>query len=312
MNVLSLFDGISCGMIALERAGISVNNYYASEIDKHAIAVSRANYSEIVQLGDVLKWRGWDIDWSTIDLLIGGSPCQGFSFCGKQLNFEDERSKLFFVYNDILHHIQKFNPNIKFLLENVGMKREYQNVISGSLGCNPIEIDSVLLTPMRRKRLYWTNIPYSHIAPNTNNLQDVLETEVQDKYFLSEQQQEKITYKKNGLLYIRNLPKRDMQLNAYDGVVLSRTWQLYMPVIKQTSHCIRSANPDDVGVVVPLNNELRLRKFTLTEMERLQTLPENYTKVDGVTERQAKMCIGNGWTVDVIAEIFKGLSTSAY
>ena len=113
MKVLSLFDGISCGMVALERAGIPVESYYASEIDKNAIAISQKNYPNIIRLGDVTKWREWDIPWAEIDLLIGGSPCQGFSFAGKQLNFNDPRSKLFFEFVDILNHIKNHNPNVK-------------------------------------------------------------------------------------------------------------------------------------------------------------------------------------------------------
>ena len=150
MNVLSLFDGISCGQIALERAGIKVDTYYASEIEPNPIKITMKNYPNTVQLGDVTKWKDWDIDWKSIDLLIGGSPCQGFSFCGKQLNFEDPRSKLFFVYIDILNYLKEINPNIKFLLENVNMKKEYQDIISERVGCRHIQIDSRVLTPMRR------------------------------------------------------------------------------------------------------------------------------------------------------------------
>ena len=123
LKVLSLFDGISCGMIALERAGIPVEKYYASEIENKAIKVSNKNYPDIIQLGDINNWRNWNIDWKNIDLVIGGSPCQGLNFCRKQLNFEDPKSKLFFVYVDILNHIKKSNPNVKFLLENVNMKK---------------------------------------------------------------------------------------------------------------------------------------------------------------------------------------------
>ena len=159
MKVLSLFDGISCGMVALERAEIKVDTYYASEIDKYAIQISEKNYPNIVRLGDVTKWQDWDIDWASIDLLIGGSPCQGFSFAGKQLNFNDPRSKLFFEFVDILNHIKKYNPEVKFLLENVKMKKEYQEVISGYLGVEPIEINSALVSAQNRVRLYWTNIP---------------------------------------------------------------------------------------------------------------------------------------------------------
>jgi DNA (cytosine-5)-methyltransferase 3A len=159
MNVLSLFDGISCGMVALERAGIKIDKYYASEVDKYAIKVSEKNYPNIIRVGDVAKWREWDIDWSSIGFLIGGSPCQGFSFAGKQLNFDDPRSKLFFVYAEILEHIKSINPSVIFLLENVRMKKEYQDVISGYLGVDPIMIDSNLVSAQNRKRFYWTNIP---------------------------------------------------------------------------------------------------------------------------------------------------------
>ena len=135
MNVLSLFDGMSCGQIALNRIGIKPANYYASEVDKHAIKVTQANYPDTIQLGDVTKSREWGIDWSSIDLLMGGSPCQGFSFAGKGLAFDDPRSKLFFVYVDILNHIKSVNPNVKFLLENVKMKKEHMDVITHLANC---------------------------------------------------------------------------------------------------------------------------------------------------------------------------------
>ena len=153
IKVLSLFDGISCGMVALEHVGIKVDEYYASEIDKHAIKVSEKNYPNIKRIGDVTKVKGEDLP--KIDLLIGGSPCQGFSFAGRQLNFEDERSKLFFEYVRLL---KETKPKY-FLLENVKMKKEYQDVISKYLGVEPIEINSALVSAQNRKRLYWTNIP---------------------------------------------------------------------------------------------------------------------------------------------------------
>ena len=158
MIVLSLFDGISCGRVALKRANIPVTKYYASEVDEAAIAISKANHPDIIHLGDVTKWQDWDIDFSKIDLLIGGSPCQGFSAAGKGLNFNDPRSKLFFEYVNILNTIKAKNPNVKFLLENVKMKSEYKNIISEHLGVEPILIDSALVSAQRRKRYYWTNI----------------------------------------------------------------------------------------------------------------------------------------------------------
>jgi DNA (cytosine-5)-methyltransferase 3A len=153
MNVLSLFDGMSCGQIALNRAGIPYEKYYASEIDKHAIKVTQHNYPDTIQLGSVIDIKGQDLP--KIDLLIGGSPCQGFSFAGKQLNFDDPRSKLFFEFVRLL---KECKPKY-FLLENVKMKKEYQDVITEHLGVEPIEINSNLLSAQNRKRLYWTNIP---------------------------------------------------------------------------------------------------------------------------------------------------------
>lgn len=307
IKVLSLFDGISCGRVALERAGIEVETYYVSEIEPKAIKVSNKNYPDNIQLGDITKWKNWDINWNDIDLVIGGSPCQGFSFCGKQLNFEDERSKLFFVYKDILNHIKNKNPNIKFLLENVKMKKEYQEIISSYLGVKPIEIDSRVITPMRRKRLYWFNWDIDEIQQNASKLKDILDDEVDDRYFLKQYQFEKITYMDNGELCVRNQPNKRMVINEYDGVSLSRTWQQYMPVIRQESNCIRAANPDDVGVAVPTTDGIRFRRFTLREIERMQTLSVGYTVAEGISERQSKGLIGNGWTVDVVAHIFKGL-----
>lgn len=146
------------GRLALQDAGIEVDKYYASEIDKYAMAVSSKNFKDIIHFGDITRWREWDIDFSKIDLLLGGSPCQGLSFEGKGLNFEDVRSKLFFVYVDILNHIKRLNPKVKFLLENVRMKTEYKDVISEYLKVDPIEINSALVSAQNRKRLYWTNI----------------------------------------------------------------------------------------------------------------------------------------------------------
>lgn len=132
MKVLSLFDGMSCGRVALDRAGIPVTNYFASEICKDAIAVAMDNYPDTVQLGSVLDVHGFLLP--RIDLVIGGSPCQGFSFLGEQLNFEDERSVLFFEYERILNEVRAINPDVKFLLENVRMDKRAESVITDRMG----------------------------------------------------------------------------------------------------------------------------------------------------------------------------------
>ena len=181
MNVLSLFDGMSCGMIALDRLGIKVDNYYASEIDKYAIQVSQANYPDIIQVGDITK-----LDLSTlpkIDLVMGGSPCQGFSFAGKQLAFDDPRSALFFEFHKAISYLQ---PKY-FLLENVKMKKEYLDIISEYMGVEPIFIQSSLVSAQSRQRYYWTNIPNVE-QPEERGivLRDILEDQPQDPTLMSD------------------------------------------------------------------------------------------------------------------------------
>ena len=174
INVLSLFDGLSCGRVALQRAGIPVNKYYASEIDKYAIMITQKNFPDTVQLGDVTKWEDWDIDWSSIDLLIGGNPCVSWSVAGKQLGTEDPRGQLLFDYVDILHHIQKYNPNVKFLVENVKMKQEFQDIFSDMLGVQSVEINSALLSAQNRKRLYWANWEFGQPEDKHIMLKDIV------------------------------------------------------------------------------------------------------------------------------------------
>jgi DNA-cytosine methyltransferase len=198
-TVLSLFDGMGCCRLALDRLGVSVAKYYASEIDKHAIKVVQHNFPDTIQLGDITKWREWDIDWGSIDLVAGGSPCQGFSFAGRQLAFDDPRSKLFFVFVELLRHVQKHNPRVYYLLENVKMKKEFELIISKYMGVAPIEINGARVSAQNRVRLYWTNIANEPVGlfgdvqcmiPQPKDrgvlLRDILESDVPDKYYLSD------------------------------------------------------------------------------------------------------------------------------
>lgn len=199
MKVLSLFDGMSCGQIALKQLGIIPEVYYASEIDKHAIKQTQLNFPDTIQLGDVTKWKEWDIDWKSIDLVLAGSPCQGFSFAGKQLAFDDPRSKLFFVFIDILNHIRSLNPDVLFLLENVNMKKAHMRIISEYCGVFPVNINSNLVSAQNRDRWYWTNIQTKQVGlfgevhsdiPQPEDkgifLRDILEEEVDEKYYVSQ------------------------------------------------------------------------------------------------------------------------------
>ena len=302
MNVLSLFDGISAGRVALERAGVVVDNYYASEIDKYAIQVSKKNYPDIKQLGDISIWRGWDIDWSSIDMVIGGSPCQGFSIAGRQLNFEDPRSKLFFDFVDICDHVADMNPNMKFLLENVKMKQEFQDVINKYMGVEPIVINSSLLSAQNRVRLYWTNIPnVSQPEDKGIVLSDILEDMVDDKYYLTAE----------AIDYMSRLR------NGKDAVKLSKCEQIATLEMKG-NECIRRVYNEQgkspclttsVGghrqpKVFDYTKE-KARKLTPLECEKLQTFPEGHT--EGISNTQRYKALGNSWTVDVIAHIFKQL-----
>jgi len=281
MNVLSLFDGISAGQVALERVGININNYYASEIDKYAIQITSNNYPDTIQMGSITDWNSWEIDFSKIDLVIGGSPCQGFSFAGKQLNFEDPRSKLFFDYVNILNHIRVLNPDVKFLLENVRMKQEYQDVISRFLGVPPIFINSSLVSAQNRPRLYWTNIS-SIEQPEDKGivLGDILINYPDVRYYLSDKAKDYMSRLRNGK------PRWDYHTNLLSGKAACLTANMYKGV--------------PYGVI-----KEKSRKLTEIECERLQTLPDNYTA--GVSNTQRYKALGNGWTVDVVAHIFKNI-----
>jgi DNA (cytosine-5)-methyltransferase 3A len=338
MNVLSLFDGMSCGQIALNRAGIPYKKYYASEIDKHAIKVTQHNYPDTIQLGSVIDIKGTDLP--KIDLLIGGSPCQGFSFAGKQLNFDDPRSKLFFEFVRLL---KECKPKY-FLLENVKMKKEYQDVITEHLGVEPIEINSNLLSAQNRKRLYWTNIPGVTI-PNDKGilLKDIVHEnesidavlsgnyaewfEILSEYIVpfdktlqildKEVQRGKVGYfrkdsQANRVYYIHD---KAITLTGEAGGGAAKMGQYLFGCItpdrvekRQNGQRFNDGKKfytltaqDKHGVLI----EGYIRKLTPIECERLQTVPDNYSAVASNSQRY-KM-LGNGWTVDVIAHIFNGL-----
>ncbi len=230
LTVLSLFDGMSCGAIALREAGIRVRQYFASEIDRQAIMQTRHNFPDTIQLGSVTGVKASDLP--PIDLLIGGSPCQGFSFAGKQLNFNDPRSALFFEYVRILREIQSYNPGVIFLLENVRMLKEHENVISEQLGLYPVMINSALVSAQNRVRLYWTNIRtksvpnlfdtevYTDIPQPEDRgiyLQDILDKDVDERFHLSQRQ-------------IRHLIRLDLANAGGDAVINS--------VINGHSYCV--------------------------------------------------------------------------
>ena len=294
MNVLSLFDGISCGQVALERAGIKYDNYYASEIDKYAIQVTQKNYPKTIQLGDVTKITNEDLDkLGNIDIIIGGSPCQDLSNYkydrGEVTGLNGEKSGLFYDYMRILKYVK---PKY-FLLENVAsMEQQWKDLMSEIIGTQPITINSALVCAAERKRLYWTNIP---------NI-----TQPEDK----------------------GIVLKDIVLNPND--VPEKYWYIKYPItvhdgdvkVKATIHLNGHRQAKEVyglnhkcntllcdgnggNLVKKIYQNERCRKLMPIEYERLQTLPDNYT--NGISDSRRYSAIGNGWTADVIVHILKGL-----
>ena len=381
MNVLSLFDGMSCGQIALEKLGIPVKNYFAAEIDKYAIKVAQANYPDMIHLGDVknIKTSGAhlmdEFDCGhKIDLLIGGSPCQGFSFAGKQLNFDDPRSQLFFEYVRLLKALK---PKY-FLLENVKMKKESMNIITEYLGVEPVEINSNLVSAQNRKRLYWTNIPMKGLPEDKGiMLKDILEPveQIDDVYYYSDKsiaymergnakwqqagnrradrytqtpETEKaftitanfhkgVPYNyfddasriKGGRIVNRRLDEQGKRQDYDKDIPLQAMLELR---IDDKSNCLTTVHKDTVlADTLAYRDKSKcvrsggrgsydrhewdsvdthhIRKLTVTECERLQTVPDGYTC--GVSNTQRYKMLGNGWTVDVIKHIFEGLKETA-
>ena len=303
MNVLSLFDGMSCGQIALQKSGFQVDKYFASEIDKYAIKVAKANYPDMVHLGDVQDVKADDLP--QIDLLIGGSPCQGFSFAGKQLNFDDPRSKLFWEFVRLLKDLR---PKY-FLLENVKMKQQSMDVITEALGVEPIFINSRLVSAQNRQRYYWTNIPMDKLPDDKGIiLKNVLEDGHVDRdkahcidanYFKGgnlksyfEKHRRQLVFSKDGLCHVG-----DADIRGNDNVR-----RVYHPDGK--APCLTTMGG---GHREPktLTSDTTWRKLTPLECERLQTVPEGYT--DHVSNTQRYKMLGNGWTVDVISHIFNGM-----
>ena len=311
MNVLSLFDGISCGRVALERAGIPIEKYYASEIEPNAIKISKKNYPDIIHIGDV---RDLNCDeFKDIDILIGGSPCQNFSFSGnmsgmitkekivitsleqyielKHNGFEfDGFSYLFWEYVRILKGVK---PKY-FLLENVKMSKKWEKIITDALGVEPILINSELISAQSRERLYWTNIP-NVFQPQDKHIyiDDIIQKDIEHTY-LPKTRLDYVNYDKSRVdkSIFKNTATQIGNSRNFGNAVRSNG----------KAFTLRRINPNGI-----IDENYNIREFTPIEAERLQTLPDNYTLIDGIKRKERYEAVGNGWTVDVIAHIFKGL-----
>jgi len=331
INVLSLFDGISCGHLALNRAGIEVNKYFASEIDKNAIKVTQHNFPNTTQLGDVLGIKGCDLP--QIDLLMGGSPCQGFSFSANKaqansknskegnigeklppphrLNLDDPRSKLFFEFVRLL---EETKPKY-FLLENVKMKQEFQDVISDLLGVKPQKIDSKNFSAQSRQRLYWTNIPFDKDCVDTDRegalLRDVMEPYYGEEAMSEQRVLQKLIPLLESSKYRHNPAapeqsfcfKRDTQ----GRILVMRPDKLKIQRIGRIGEGRHKSEIITVSSHPHVFDGKDIRKVNPLEAERLQTVPDNYTKVEGMTTGMRYKMLGNGWTVTTVSHIFEGL-----
>ena len=331
VKVLSLFDGMSCGRLALERSGFTIDKYYASEIAPAKIQASQNYFPDNIHIGDIKKVPGYDVD-----LLIGGSPCQGFSIMGDRLNFDDPRSGLIMEYFRILKETQAINPDIKFLLENVPMDKQCEIEISRRLGVLPVKINSALLSAQNRKRIYWTNIPGTGAdlfgdeieQPEDKGimLRDILqpESEIDEKYYLSGK---KLDYVKKEILennekYCKlNGDKSRGLLEGYNNrwngtYICNELFNIY----ESGGAAGRVYSIDNKSVTLKaegggggaktglyLTDDMKIRKLTPIECCRLQTVPDDFFNGSGLSDNQIYSCIGDGWTVDVICHILRGL-----
>lgn len=303
MKVLSLFDWMSCWRLALQRAWIIVDTYMAAEIDKYAMQISQKNFPEIVQLWNVNNWKDWNL-WE-IDIIIGGSPCQWFSFAWKQLAFDDPRSKLFFTMVDIIKY---YKPKY-FLLENVKMKKEYQNIISQYLWVQPIEINSALVSAQNRKRLYRTNIPWI-IQPEDQwiILKDIIESWIVYDKMTTKWKSYTITASYNGAVAWNSIERK--QRTMIEVWKADLNWHDFL---KRVYH--EEWKCPTLTAVCWWNQERKIaiddktwRKLTPVECERLQTVPDNYT--EWVSNSQRYKMLGNWRTIDIISHIFSFLPTT--
>lgn len=308
MNILSLFDGMSCCRIALERAGIHVENYYASEIDKHAIKVAQANWPTNIQLGDVTKWREWDIDWASIDLVTGGFPCQAWSMAGKQLGDKDERGMLFWTMLDVMKKVREHNPKAHFLIENVKMKKEFEQYITyhteqALCEVYKILINSALVSAQNRQRYYWTSFPCTQPDDKRVVLADILESGVFDhkkswcidaNYFKGENLKSYFEKNRRQLVFesrsIKSIKRAFTNVRFSDEKAVTLTTTPRQPASCGATNIIYKS---DIGIM--------LRNLTPLECERLQTVLDNYTA--HVSNTQRYKMLGNGWTVDVIVHL---------
>ena len=329
MNVLSLFNGMSFCSMALESLGINVNKMYSSEIDKYANQATQALFSDTIQLGDITNWRDWDIDWASIDLVTGGFPCQAWSMAGKQLGDKDERGVLFWTMLDIMKHVKYHNPKADFLIENVKMKKEFEQYITthteNALGqVHKILINSALVSAQNRNRYYWTSFEVGQPEDRGILLKDIIE-HGGDYTFMSEKFVNRQAGRKclrdnldgkavnlSAMEYVKNGRQGDYinqtALNNSKAHALTASYMAGMMASNSVERKQRKLHPlcEATEESNQTHKGIKYRKLTPRECFRLQTVPENHIDTllsAGISNTQLyKMC-GNGWTMEVIKHI---------
>ena len=281
MNVVSLFNGMNTGRQALENVGIKVDKYYSSEIKPYAIKLTQHHFPDTIQVGDVTKWREWDIDWQSIDLILSGSPCQDLSAAGKRAGINGKKSSLFFVFVEILEHIKSLNPKVLFLQENVGSASKLDvGIMSRALGVYPVRINSSLVTAQLRDRYYWSNI-------RTKETMFDLVTDIPQPKDKGIKLQDKLT---NGFT------KREKS-----KTLLERRSFCYTDEFSDNAQRFLKTREKFGVIVINLDNGL-LRTVNQIEMERLQGFPDGYTSI--LSKAHAGSLLGDGWTLPIIEHIF--------
>jgi site-specific DNA-cytosine methylase len=285
MIVLSLFNGMNTGRQALENVGIKVNKYYSSEIKPYAIELTQYHFPDTIQVGDVTKWREWDIDWSSIDLVLSGSPCQDLSSSGKRAGLNGSKSSLFFVFVDILNHIKSLNPNVLFLQENVGSASKLDvGIMSRCLGVYPVRINSSLVTAQLRDRYYWTNIRIKPFGMFGEIVSDIPQP------------------KDKGIMYKDIITSGKVNRDKSKCLLVSLHNSYSFKDIKsfKAQKCL--IEREAFGVLIIYEND-SVRLPNKIEMCRLQGFPDNYCDI--LTTKKAGSLLGDGWTLPVIEHIFK-------
>jgi DNA (cytosine-5)-methyltransferase 3A len=283
MNVISLFNGMNTGRQALENVGIKVNKYYSSEIKPYAIELTQHHFPDTIQVGDVTKWREWDIDWQSIDLILSGSPCQDLSAAGKRAGINGKKSSLFFTFVEILEHVKAVNPKVLFLQENVGSASKLDvGIMSRALGVYPVRINSSLLTAQLRDRYYWSNIKTRETMFDlVTDIPQPMDKKIMFKDIITSGYVEKI--KAGCLLH------GDYKMFIKDEI----RQDIYLK--KRISNGTQNPNLIQVNELVRTVNQI--------EMERLQGFPDGYTSI--LSKSKAGSLLGDGWTLPVIEHIFK-------